>query len=146
MAARSDHEQEGGPVSEMTDAIAHAIRALGSDLQAHAPVIEVCLEEADRWADELAAWADHDDAAQVADHDRQGLITCLHEAANGLAIAGAMAAAAELRGLEHRLRDDPRASAATLARRALGGLVEARRGLRACLALAQGLPGDGPTA
>jgi hypothetical protein len=133
-------------MSELTDAIEQAIRALGSNLQAHAPVIELCLEEADRWADELAAWADVADTAHEADSDRQGLITCLHEVANGLAIAGAMAAAAELRGLEHRLRDDTRASASTLARLALGGLAEARRGLRACLALAQGLPEDDATA
>lgn len=77
-----------------------AIEAMGSTLAAHAPVIEVFLEEAPRWSGQLAAFGsgkptDANGLARLRD--------ALHEIANGMAIAGAAAEAAIVRELEHRL-------------------------------------------
>lgn len=99
--------QRPAPASSDLQTIQRAIEAMGSDLATHGPVIEVFLEEAPRWSRELAGFA-VPGVLTTGDASAR-LLACLHEVANGMAIAGAAADAARVRGLEHQLGCSPSA-------------------------------------
>lgn len=107
MMTRNNPGTEGGAAPADLQAIQRAIEAMGSDLATHGPVIEVFLEEAPRWSRELAGF--RVTGALTTGDASARLIACLHEVANGMAIAGAAADAARVRGLEHQLGCGPSA-------------------------------------
>jgi hypothetical protein len=84
-------------------AVRAAIDAMGSSLEQHIPVIEVFLQEAGRWAHELESF---DPSGGAANGAAANLRSCLHEIANGMAIAGAASCARAVRQLEHEVQTD----------------------------------------